>query len=163
MTKMAEMSGKKYDPSVEDRLDFGPKSNDWVNIGLSKIHELYSQYYVNDKLLVWNSESGYYGNKAIFDYPMDKAYFLSELEDWLLDTFNIDTTGFYEWVLQCQFVEGRYWETTWIYELEDINFRKQVAPDNIIQINEVLRQIYKVDSMEIYIDYYKPVDDKVLD
>jgi len=161
MTTMAEMSGKKYNPDNEKHVDFGPKTEEWVNIALSKLHELYAQYYVDGKLLIWNSEYEYSDDKAIFDYPVDKSYFLSDLEEWLSDTFDIDTAGFYEWILKCQYIEGRYWETNWIYDFEDVNFRKQKAPENIKQINEILKQIYKVESMDIYIDYYKKVDNKV--
>ena len=158
MTKMAEMRGSKYNIGNEKNVDFGPKSNEWVNIALSKIHELYGEYYVNDKLRIWNSESGYDDDKNPWDYPMNKSYFLSDLEKWISDTFDVDTNGFYEWILRCQYVEGRHWEMTWEYEMDDINFRKQKAPENIKQINEILRQLYKVESMDIYIDYYKKVN-----
>lgn len=159
MSKMAEMSGREYNIDNEKYVDFGPKSNEWVNIALSKIHELYSGYYKDGKLKIWND--GSLSIEGSYDYPMGKSYFLSELEDWLFDTFDVDTSGFYEWILKCQYVEGRYWEMTWVYDLEDKNYDDEDAPSNVRQINEILRQLYKVDSMDIYIDYYKEVDNSV--
>lgn len=158
MTKMAKMSGNNYNIDNEKHIDFGPKSNEWVNVALDKIYELNKQYYKNGKLLIWNDDDQYPQHKQQYDYPMDKAYFLSEIENWVEDTFNIDADGFYDWILNCQFVEGRYWENTWTYDLEDVNFRKKKAPDNVKKINEVLRQIYKLESMDIFIDYFKEVD-----
>jgi hypothetical protein len=154
MTKMAKMSGKEYNIDDEKYVDFGPKSNDWVNLALDKFYELYKEHYKDGKLLIWNDDE-YDRHKQQWDYPMDKAYFLSEIEYWIEDTFEIDTTGFYEWILDCQYIEGRYWENTWMYDLEDINFRKKIANDNIITINDIIKKIFKVESMNIYMDYYK--------
>jgi len=155
MTKMAKMAGKEYNIDDEKYVDFGPKSNDWVNLALDKFYELYKEHYKDGKLLIWNDDDEYDRHKQQWDYPMDKAYFLSEIEYWIEDTFEIDTTGFYEWILDCQYIEGRYWENTWMYDLEDINFRKEIANDNIITINDIIKKIFKVESMNIYMDYYK--------
>lgn len=157
MTKMAKMSGKEYNVDNEKYVNFGPKSNEWVNIALGKLHELYGEHYKDGKLLIWNDDDQYSHDKSQWDYPMDKSYFISEIESWIEDTFDIDTDEFYEWVLDCQYIEGRYWENTWTYDLEDVNFRKHKASDNVKKINEVLRQIYKVESMKIYMDYFKEV------
>ena len=75
----------------------------------------------------------------------------------------MDINGFYEWVLECQYIEGRYWNNTWIYAMQDENFRKKTAPNNIKDINELLRQIYKTKEIEIYLDYHKEVDEKIFD
>ena len=149
--------GKKWDAETNNKhVNFGSKTNGWVNIALDKIYELYKQHYENDKIKIWVEDDGEsYGGKEIFDYPMDKAYFLSDIEKWIEDTFSIDTNGLYEWILDCQYIEGRYWQRTWEYEMEDINFKKHEAPENIKKINEILRQMYKTDKMEIFIDYYK--------
>ena len=162
MTKMAEMSGRKYNYDDEKHIDFGPKSNDWVNKALDAFYELYSEYYKNDKLLIWNDEYEYDKGKQIFDYPLDKALFISEIEKWI-ESFDMDINGFYEWVLECQYIEGRYWNNTWIYAMQDENFRKKTAPNNIKDINELLRQIYKTKEIEIYLDYHKEVDEKIFD
>jgi cytidyltransferase-like protein len=91
---------------------------------------------------------------------LEKAYFLSDLEKWIEDTFDINTTGFYEWILDCQYIERRYWERVWEYHIEDETFRKTKANKNIMQINEILRQLYKVKIMPIFIDYYKDYNDR---
>ncbi len=120
------------------------KSFEWFNIVLDKLYELYPQYYVNNKLRIWNGEDNL---NSEYDYPFEKSYILSEIEYWLEDTFNVDTTGLYEWILDCQFIEGRYWDITHQYDIEDKNFRKKKASDNILQINEIFRQLFKVESM----------------
>lgn len=162
MTDMLSVVGKKWDTSHEDHIDFGPKSNDWVNTAFKAFYELYSEYYINGKLRIWSSNDyeEYDIGKQIYDYPLDKAIFFSELEKWICD-FDIDTNGFYEWILNCQYIEGRYWERSWIYKIEDFNFRKINAPNNVKQINELLRQIYKEKKLNIYLDYYKKVNDEI--
>lgn len=166
MKKMKEMSGKKWTEEDEkeynNHVDFGPQNNDWYNIVLDELYKLYPQYYKNGKIRVWYDEDTFDG-KGIWDYPLEKAYFLSDLEKWIEDTFNIDITGFYEWILDCQYIERRYWERIWIYDFEnDESFRKIKPSENIIQINEILRQMFKKVSIPIYIDYYKNYSEKNL-
>lgn len=161
MGDMLKSIGKEYNPDNEKHINFGPKSNDWVNMVLTAFHDLYSQYYENGKLRIWNDDDEYSREKQIFDYPLDKAIFLSELEEFISD-FDINTQGFYDWILNCQYIEGRYWERNWTYEMSDQNFRKNKASDNVKKINELLRQIYKQPELNIYIDYFKKVDDKIL-
>lgn len=156
MKKMGDLGGKKWTPETdklyEENVDFGPKSFEWFNIVLDKLHELYPQYYVDGKIRIWHSENEL---NSEFDYPFEKSYYLSELEEWIADTFDIDTTGLYEWILDCQFVEGRHWDMSFQYDIEDKTYSEKKAPDNIIKINEIFRQIFKSESMMIFIDYYK--------
>lgn len=156
MRKMGDLAGKKWSPETdklyEENVDFGPKSFEWLNIVLDKLYELYPQYYVNNKLKIWSGEDDL---NSEYDYPFEKSYILSELEFWLTDTFGVDTTGLYEWILDCQFIEGRYWDITHQYDIEDVTYTVKDAPDNVIKINEIFRQIFKVESMPIFIDYYK--------
>ena len=163
MKKMKELQGKKWTSEDEkicnDNVDFGTQSFDWYNIVLDELYKSYPQHYKNGKIKIWHDEDEFVGNQ-IWDYPLEKAYFLSDLESWIEDTFDVDTTGFYEWILECQYVERRYWERTWEYDIEDESFRKTKANENIIQINEILRQLFKVESMPIFIDYYKDYNEK---
>jgi len=156
MEKMGDIAGKKWSKKDVDtynkHVDFGPKSFEWFNIVLDKLYELYPQYYVNNKLRIWNGENDL---KSEYDYPFEKSYILSEIEEWLVDTFDVDTTGLYEWILDCQFIEGRHWDMSFQYDIEDKTYSKKEAPDNIIKINEIFRQIFKSESMMIFIDYYK--------
>jgi hypothetical protein len=156
---MEKISGKPWDNKNDQHINFGTISNEWVNRVLDKIHELYPQYYKDGKIRIWNDDDYYDRGKQIYDYPLNKSYFLSDLEEWIKD-FEIDTTGFLKWILQCQCVEGRYWMRDWPYDIEDVSFRRNVAPDNIKQINELLRQIYKTQSINIFIDYYQKFTEK---
>jgi hypothetical protein len=159
MKKMKELQGKKWTEEDEklysNGVSFGPQNLDWYNIVLDELYKSYPQYYKNGKIKIWHDKDEFSGHKQIWDYPLDKSYFLSDLEKWIDDTFDIDTTGFYEWILDSQYIERRYWERVWEYDIEDETFRKTKANENIMQINEILRQLYKVNSMPIYIDYYK--------
>lgn len=159
---MEQTTGKPWKDDNDQHINFGPQSNEWVNVALHKVHELYPEYYKNGKIRIWTGDEFERG-KAIYDYPMGKAYFLSDLENWLSDTFEVDTTGLLEWILRCNFIEGRWWMRNWRYDIEDKNFRKEKAPKNIQTINDILKQIYKVDvEFPIYFDYYKKFDEKYI-
>lgn len=166
--KMFFASGKKFDVEDENDLvkgiNWGRKNFDIINKHLSKIHELYGEHYKNGviKCFIYDDD---YDDRELWGYPMldfeDKAYFLSELESWI-DSFGISTKGLYEWILRCNYIEGRYWQRIWTYDLNsDQNFRKEQPPENIKQINEMLRQLYKneIEEFPIFIDYYKKVND----
>ena len=157
---MEQMTGKPWDDKNDQHINFGPQSNEWVNIALHKIHELYPQYYKNGTIKIWNGDDEFERGKEIYDYPLDKAYFLSDIENWLSDTFEVNTDEFCEWVLRSNFIEGRWWMRTWQYDIEEQNFRKEKAPKNIQTINDILRQIFKTEQIEIYFDYYKNINDK---
>lgn len=161
---MEILTGKPWNDEYDKNVNYGPKSNEWVNIVLGKIKELYPQYYVGGKIRVWYDEYGYDRGKEIFDYPLGRAYFISDIENWLSDTFELDITGFMEWILDSTFVEGRWWQRTWIYDIQDKNFKKRTCSENIKTINEVLRQMLKKDhGIPIFFDYYKEIDEKLLD
>lgn len=157
---MELMTKKQWDDNNDQHIDFGPKSNEWVNVVLHKIYELYPQYYKNGKIRIWNGEDEFGENKNIYDYPIDKSYFLSDIENWISDTFDVDTKGLCEWILQSNFIEGRWWMKSWLYDIENKNFRGKTAPKNIIIINDILKQIYKENRIKIFFDYYKKIDDK---
>lgn len=158
---MAKMGKPVSDENLK-HVNFGSKNKEWVNIVLDKAYELYPQHYKNGKLRIWIDKEyeGYDQGKHMYDYPMDKAYFMSELQHWIADTFETDPTEFFDWVLREQYIEGRWWMRTWSYEFKDINFRKEEAPENVKKINEILRHIYKTDSMDIYFDEYKKKDEE---
>lgn len=163
MKIMAKLRGKKQteedEKMYDDHVDFGPKSYDWYNIVLDKLYELYPQHYKNGKIKIWHNDDDFDEGKQMWDYPYDKAYFLSDLEKWIEDTFNIDTTGLYEWILDNQYIERRWWNRVWYYDIANETFRKQKATENIKQINELLKQMFKTESMPIYVDYYKEYSD----
>jgi hypothetical protein len=172
---------KEYDSSFDeeeylDNINWGEKNFDYINKHLSKIYELYGEHYKDYKIKCFIYKD-YHEDYPVWDYPVldfhgekayVKAYVLSELEDWI-ESFDMDSTGFYEWILKYNFVEGRYWQRIWGYDPID-DFRKQKAPENIKQINEMLRQLYKIEENKnpegedfpIFIDYYKKVDNKII-
>jgi len=69
--------------------------------------------------------------------------------------------GLYEWILEYNFVEGRYWGRVWDYGFDD-NFRDSTPPANIVEVNVMLKQLLKNNGMPIFIDYYKKVDNKLV-
>lgn len=155
---MENITGKSFNDDNDKHINYGPQSNEWVNIALRKIYEIYSEYY--DKYgntKIWISDEGFTKEKSIYDYPFDKSYILSDIENWIKDTFDINTSEFYQWIIDCQYVEGRYWENVWMYDISDISYMKKECSDDIKNINEILKQIYKVSSIPIYIDYFKKI------
>jgi len=158
MKQMKEMRGgvwsEKDEKRLDDNVNYGFQNFNWYNTVLSKLHEKYPQYYENDKIKVWYDKYEFDNGKQIYDYPFDKSYFLSDIEKWLEDTFDINTDGFYKWILDNQYVEGRYWYNVWVYDIDDVVGDK-IPNENIFTINEILRQIFKVGKIPIYIDYYE--------
>jgi len=140
------------------KINFGGRSQEWVNIILEKIHSLYKEHYKNGKIKVWFSKKEYSRDKEIFDYPINKCYMLSELEEFL-DDLGLDTSEFYEWILDNEYIEGRFWEINISYNLEKSDTGLKIS-ENIKKINECLKQIYKIDRLDIYIDYYKKYEIK---
>ena len=170
MKKMTLARGKKWDEKTYlDNVKFEPESYEYINQFLSVVHKHFGEHYKNGVIKCW--KKGDKDTKGIFDYPPldyeNEAYHLSELEKWI-ESFDMDVTGWYEWILRYNYVEGRYWQRIWGYDLIDKNFRKEEAPENIKQINELLRQLYKIgdtdnpegEQFPIFVDYYKKIDDE---
>jgi len=167
MKELLNSSGKKWNAETEksytDNVNFGEKNFEKINTILEKIHNKYSQYYGEDTIKCWFNYEDEPENA--FDYPEldheNEGLFLSELINWI-ESLGLDSKNFYEWILRTQFVEGRYAFRIWNYDLDDINYRKEKATENIRQINEMLRQLYKDDiddnCIPIYFDFYKDVD-----
>lgn len=169
MKDMALKRGRSWTDKDEkqllDNVNFGNNSFEKINLILTKIHDNYSQYYNNDSILCWYDREGYEGHDlSIFDYPVldyeKKAIYLSELIDWI-NSFDMDGSELYEWILKNQYVEGRYWQRVWVYAFEDQTYKKNDASDNIKEINKLLKSLYKKDEINIFIDYYQKVDEKI--
>jgi hypothetical protein len=158
MKKMGSQLGK----DELNHINFGDKSFDWINKYLSAMKDLFGEYYEDGTIRCWMPKRDDWGDSKAswvypeFDYEGEKAYFLSELEEWI-DSFGLDTTGFYEWVLRYNFVEGRHWNRVWNYGFDE-GFRKEKMPENISKINNMLGQLMKVDEIPIYFDYYKKIN-----
>jgi len=159
---------KETEKDFADNVDFGEQKFERINTILEKIYDKYPEHYDDDTIKCWHN---YEDEPDIdFDYPVldyeKKALYLSELIEWI-KTFDMNTNGFYEWILRSQYIEGRYAWRVWQYDLDEKNFRKEKAPENILQINEMLKQLYKVDitqdGLAIYFDFHKDVDKKIFD
>jgi hypothetical protein len=170
MKNMALKSGKSWTKKDEkvylDNVNFGLKNFEKINTILGKIYNKYSQYYKNNEIVCWYNHDGYEEpGLSIFEYPIldykKKAIYLSELIKWI-DSFEMNTDYLYEWILQNNYIEGRYWQRIWSYEFNDqTSYDNVQAPNNIIEINKLLKSLYKSKDINIYIDYYQKVDEKI--
>jgi hypothetical protein len=115
MEYMKKLLGKKFkEEDHEKHVNFGPQDYGWANIFLELLHKEFSEYYRDGKIRVWEDEgdSGFDDGKKIWDYPWEKCYFYTDIVKYCDEKygFNDDNNEFYEWILDSNYIEGRYWE-----------------------------------------------------
>lgn len=197
ITKMKNMMGHKYKTKEEmDKFEqdllknvhFGPSSYDWVNPALKVIHDKLGKYYTNDKLRVWMPADRDYDHWEGYDYPHkynvvghldrpDGVYFLSDIEKYIDDKYGIKDDKLYEFIINNEYIEGRYWERVWSFSIDEKNPGKldrkgmktygMEATENINHILNILENDFKDDikgtdyeGFPVYIDYYKKIKPK---
>ena len=164
-------------------VNFGPKSLEFANEYLKVIYDELSEYYINDKLMVWmphdlDTDSHW----VTYDYPhkydLDSdiispngVYYLSDIEEYLKKKYGLEDELFYKFIVDNMYIEGRYWERVW-YINHDNGILKRLggkygmdATENIDKILSVLEKdfneeftgsLYKP-GLLIYVDYYKKI------
>jgi hypothetical protein len=121
--------GKKLEDMIskmEQHVDFGRGEYGWANIALEKIHEEYKDLYKNNFLRIWepfDNDTGNYfeDNKdenTRYGYPIRKMLFLSDIEKYLKSNYDVEDDLFYKYIVDNNYIEGRYWERRLYLKLE---------------------------------------------
>lgn len=203
MRDFAKQMGKskseqdKFVTDAEKRVQFGPGGYDWANKFLKIIHDKLGQYYKNGKLRVWFPKDKDYDHWVGYDYPhkynvvghLDRpngVYYLSDIEKYIDDKYGVKDDLLYKFIIDNQYIEGRYWERVWSFPTEDVaesrkgkkgsrnklqksefgEYGMEPTEDitNILNIiehefgNEINSTDYE--GFPIYVDYYKKVKPK---
>lgn len=165
---------KKAIENSDKHVYYGQNNFEWANIALAKIHELYKQYYIKGFLQVWMPYDFDSGNEFRFnekgntshDYPLEKMYFLSDIEKYLKSNYNLEDPDFYRYILKNNYVDFRHYEKPYGLFVENGKFVRKGgkygmnATENIDRILGVLEHEFKDDIkdsnyFEFYINYYK--------
>ena len=183
----------KFVQDAEKHTNFGPSGYDWINPALKVIHDKLGQYYKNGKLRVWFPKDRDYDPWEGMDYPhkynvvgdLDRpngVYFLSDIEKFIDDKYGIKDKLFYKFIIDNQYIEGRYWERVWSLgtehlegrggsknKLQKSNFGEygMEPTEDILDMLNIIEhefgdeiQSTDYEGFPIYIDYYKKVEPK---
>lgn len=182
----------KFVQDAEKNVNFGPSGYDWANKYLKIIHDKLGQYYKGGKLRVWFPKDSDYDPWEGLDYPhkynvvgdLDRpngVYFLSDIEKFIDDKYGIKDELFYKFIIDNQYIEGRYWERVWSLSTEDengkdtgnklqkSNFGKwgMEPTENILDMLNIIEHEFgneikstDYEGFPIYVDYYKKVEPK---
>jgi hypothetical protein len=189
---------EKFVQDAEKHTHFGPSGYDWANPALKVIHDKLGQYYQNGKLRVWFPKDRDYDPWEGMDYPHkynvvgdldhpNGVYYLSDIEKYIDYKYGIKDDLFYQFLIDNQYIEGRYWERVWSLPTEDLAVArkgKKGGSKNKLQksgfgkygmeptedISHILNIIEKefgdeisgtdYEGFPIYVDYYKKVKPK---
>jgi hypothetical protein len=196
MRDFAKQMGKDEDQFVKDaekNVRFGPTSYEWANNYLKIIHDKLGQYYKDGKLRVWLPKDTDYDAWEGMDYPhkynivgdLDRpngVYYLSNIEKYIDDKYGIKDDLFYKFIIDNEYIEGRYWERVWSLtteytsegkgakdKLKKSNFGKygMEPTENILHMLNIIEKDFgdeisgtDYEGFPIYIDYYKEVGSK---
>jgi hypothetical protein len=182
----------KFVQDAEKNVNFGPSGYDWVNPSLKAIYDELGQYYKNGKLRVWFPKDRDYDPWEGVDYPhkynvvsdLDRpngVYYLSDIEKYIDDKYGISDDLFYKFIIDNQYIEGRYWERVWSLSTEDdsgkdsgnklqkSNFDEwgMEPTENIVHILNIIEKDFgdeikstDYEGFPIYVDYYKKIEPK---
>jgi len=166
--------------NIDKYVDFGKSNFEWANIALNKIYEEYKEFYNNGYLKVWmpfdwdtNTDFDS-GDDTVYGYPMSKMFILSEIEEYLKNNFGLSDDLFYQFIVNNNYIEGRYWEKDLNIYYKNKKFIREGgkygmdATENIsdmlsileIEFKELLLENNEKDYIEIYIDYYKKIKEQ---
>lgn len=183
----------KFMKDLEKNVNFGPSGYDWANTFLKIIHDKLGQYYQNGKLRVWFPKDsdcdpwegmGYphkYNIVGDLENP-NGVYYLSDIEKFIDDKYGISDDLLYKFVIDNQYIEGRYWERVWSFptenrkdgggspnKLQKSGFGKwgMEPTENILHILNIIEKEFGDEingndygGFTVYVDYYKKVDPK---
>lgn len=183
----------KFESDLEKNVKFGNTDWDWINPALKIIHDKLGSHYKNGKLRVWMPKDRDYDHWDDMDNPHkynivgelvrpNGVYYLSDIERYIDDKYGISDELLYKFIIDNQYIEGRYWERVWSFPTEDSsdkggpNNKLQKSnfgtygmepTENITHILNILENEFgdeiKGDDYEgfpVYIDYYKKIESK---
>jgi hypothetical protein len=183
----------KYEDDLEKNVKFGNTDWDWVNPALKIIHDKLGSHYKDGKLRVWMPKDRDYDPWEGMDYPHkynvvgeptrpNGVYYLSDIEKYIEDKYGIKDPLLYKFIIDNQYIEGRYWERVWSFPTEDrsdkggSNSKLQKSgfgkygmepTENITHILNILEKDFgneikgnDYEGFPVYIDYYKKIEPK---
>jgi hypothetical protein len=177
---------------AEKNVNFGPSGYDWINPVLKVVHDKLGKYYKNGKLRVWLPKDRDYDPWEGMDYPhkynvvgyLDRpngVYFLSDIEKFIDDKYGIKDELFYKFIIDNEYIEGRYWERVCSLSTEDENGKDtgnklqksnfgelgMEPTEDILHMLNIIEhefsdeiQSTEYEGFPIYVDYYKKVEPK---
>ena len=193
---LGEEKFKNMEKDLEDKVNYGISEYGWINPVLELLYNKLGKYYKNDTLSVWlPKDIDYNDNHWIgMDYPHkynivgdlsrpNGVYFLSELEKYIENKYGISDENFYDFIINNEYIEGRYWERVWSIDFQsDEKYNKifplklsrgrndeygMLATENIKHILNIIEKDFsddfvdtKYEGFPIYIDYFKEVPPK---
>ena len=183
----------KFESDLENNVHFGNTDWGWINPALKIIHDRLGSHYKDGKLRVWMPKDRDYDPWVGVDYPhkynvvgdLDRpngVYYLSDIEKYIQDKYGISDELLYKFVIDNQYIEGRYWERVWSFSTEELsheggsknklqksNFGQygMEPTENITHILNILENEFgdeikssDYEGFPVYIDYYKKVEPK---
>lgn len=172
---------EEFVKNAEKHTNFGPNNYDWVNKSLKILHDKLGEYYKDGNLRVWFPFDADDDGWEIYDYPhrydtnLDRPngiYYLSDIEKYIDDKYGIKDDLFYDFIINNNYIECRYWERVWSLRIENNTLKKRnfgkygMEPtENITHILNIIEKDFKNDingEFPIYIDYYKKIELKQL-
>jgi len=165
--------------NIDKYVNFDVNSFEWANIALDKIYEEYKQYFKSNYLRVWSpydndtdtSFDDNPGENTEHGYPIRKMLHLSDIEKYLESNYNLSDDLFYQYTINNNYVENRYWEKPLgLFLDKNMKFVRKGgkygmdATPNINSMLGILEMEYKDliknnkdELFPIYIDYYKKI------
>ena len=183
----------KFESDLEKHVNFGNNDWSWVNPALKIIHDKLGSNYKDGKLRVWLPKDRDYDHWDGMDYPHkynvvgeltrpNGVYYLSDIERYIDDKYGISDELLYKFVIDNQYIEGRYWERVWSFPTEEhsdkggSNTKLQKSnfgtygmepTENITHILNILENEFgdeikgnDYEGFPVYIDYYKKIESK---
>jgi hypothetical protein len=182
MEKMKKMMRPKYnDKELEDFMNnlekhthFGNDDWGWVNPALKAIHDKLGSHYIEGKLRVWMPQDRDYDTWEGVDYPHkysvtgrlenpNGVYYLSDIEKYIDNIYGLKDTKLYDFIIECDYIEGRYWEIMSVFPYDDDNIMKLDKERGSENINDIMgaiehefgNEIIREEGLPVYIDYFK--------
>jgi len=181
----------KFESDLEKNVNFGNTDWDWINQSLKIIHDKLGTHYKDGKLRVWLPKDRDYDHWEGMDYPHkynvvgelkrpNGVYYLSDIEKYIENKYGISDPLLYKFIIDNQYIEGRYWERVWSFPTEnhkggsknklqksDFGQYGMEPTENILHILNILEKDFgdeingdDYEGFPIYIDYYKKIDPK---
>ena len=180
----------KFVSDAETHTNFGPSGYESANPALKVIHDELVQYYKDGKLRVWFPKDRDYDAWEGYDYPhkynvvghLDRpngVYLLSDIEKYIDYKYGIKDDLFYQFIINNEYIEGRYWERVWSLSTADESGEDSInklqksgfvsgsfgmePTENILHILNIIEKDFEIQSVDcegfpIYIDYYKKIE-----
>jgi hypothetical protein len=160
--------------NLEKHTHFGNDDWGWVNPALKAIHDKLGSHYIEGKLRVWMPQDRDYDTWEGVDYPHkysvtgrlenpNGVYYLSDIEKYIDNIYGLKDTKLYDFIIECDYIEGRYWEIMSVFPYDDDNIMKLDKERGSENINDIMgaiehefgNEIIREEGLPVYIDYFK--------